>query len=308
MNASERWQHYWFEPVPTHIYALLRIAFALVGGMTLVGVRDVSAFWDLNGMVPIGSNGLGIKVFLMQHGWGAVAGTTLYVCTVASFVSMAIGFRAQLSVVLALLLSLVQVAWNYLPLSGADAALRAFLFCLMWADCGSVWSVDAWLARKRRGSQESPSTYPIAPLRLLRFQVALIYLNAGLWKFLNPYWRDGSAVHYVLETNLYHRFPGLLPVTLDWLIPFVTYGTLFWELGFAFFVLFRPTRRIAIALGIALHVGMLLTIEIGPFHWMMLASYLAFLDPRQVFLAASRHVTVEGGTLRADVHVPARTR
>jgi len=41
---------------------------------------------------------------------------------------------------------------------------------------------------------------------------------------------------------------------------------------------------------------------------MMLASYLAFLDPRQVFLAASRHVTVEGGTLRADVHVPARTR
>jgi hypothetical protein len=152
----------------------------------------------------------------------------------------------------------------------------------MWADCGAVWSVDAWIRGTHIGAPGNEPICPIAPLRLIRFQIALIYFNAGLWKLLNPYWRSGSAVHYVLETNVYHRFPTLLPVTFDWVIPLLTYGTLFWELAFALLLLCTPTRRVAIALGILMHVGMLLTIEIGPFHWVMLASYLAFLEPRRV--------------------------
>ena len=183
--------------------------------------------------------------------------------------------------VLALVTSLMQVSWNYLPLSGADGALKAFLFCLVWADCGSVWSIDAWIAKRRGVAPASNSTYVIAPLRLLCFQVALIYLNAGLWKLMNPYWRDGSAVHYVLESNVYHRFPFGFPVS-EAVTTALTYGTLLWELAFAPLVLFAPTRRIALTLGILNHVGMLLTIEIGPFHFVMLASYLAFLDPHVV--------------------------
>ena len=305
MKRLDRWQQFWFAPIPTHVYAMLRIAFGLVGCMTLVGVRDVSMFWDLNGLVPVGHNGLGVKVFLLQHGLGSDFGRILYVCTVASFLSMIVGFQSNMSVLLALLLSLVQVAWNYLPLSGADAALRAFLFCLMWADSGAVWSVDAWLTRKRSDAPPTETSYAIAPLRLMRFQVALIYLNAGLWKFSNPYWRDGSAVHYVLESNLYHRFPNMVPVTFDWVIPLLTYGTLAWELSFAFFLLFRPTRRVAIALGVLMHVGMLLTIEIGPFHWMMLASYLAFLDPRRVAAFAARLRAHAQSPELADIHAPA---
>lgn len=304
MSVLDRWQRFWFEPIPTHIYALLRIVFGAIGCITLIGLSDVSTFWDPNGFVPVGS-GLGVKTFFLAHGLGHAAGLALYVCTLASFVCMTIGFASTISVMLAMFLSVVQLAWNHLPLSGADSALRAFLFCLMWADCGSAWSVDAWIRGSRISAPANQPTYAIAPLRLIRFQIALIYFNAGLWKLLNPYWRDGSAVHYVLETNVYHRFPALLPATLDWVIPVLTYGTLFWELAFAFLVLFRPTRRLVIVLGILLHVGMLLTIEIGPFHWVMLASYLAFLDPRTVSTFGLPLKNQEPRPDFADAHMPA---
>jgi len=279
----ERWEQFWFAPIPPHIYALLRMAFGLVGCGTLIGLRDVSTFWYLDGLIPLHVGAVGAKQYFIAHGLGHVAGLALYVATSVSFAAMTVGFQTRIAVPAALFTSLIHVAWNFLPLSGADAAMRVFLFCLVWADCGSVWSIDAWAARRNSAALSKASTATsIAPLRLLRFQVALIYLNAGIWKIFNPYWRDGSAVHYVVQSNVYRRFPQGMPLAFDHVASFLTYGTLAWELAFPFLLLFARTRRIALIAGILIHVGMLLTIEIGPFHLMMLASYLAFLEPNAV--------------------------
>jgi hypothetical protein len=283
-RLAERWERLWFASVPPHVYALLRIAFGLVQCGTLLGLRDLSAFWSLDGLVPLDVGAVGLKQLLIMHGVSHAAGWLVYLSTVVSFVAMTIGFQTRLAVPAALFASLLQLRWNYLPLSGADDAMRVFLFCLVWADCGSVWSLDAWLAARRSGASSS-SVRPIAliaPLRLIRYQVALIYFTAGLWKIFNPYWRDGSAVHYVVQSNVYRRWPHGMPVAFDSLVSILTYATLAWELTFAFFVLFAPTRRIALLTGILIHLGMLSTIEIGPFHFVMLASYLSFLKPDDV--------------------------
>ena len=184
----------------------------------------------------------------------------------------------------------------WLTLSGADAAMRVFLFCLVWSDSGSVWSVDAWSAARRNvaGPPTVVERSLFAPLRLIRFQVALIYLNAGMWKIFNPYWRNGSAVHYVVQSNIYRRLPHGMPLGFDHVVSLLTYGTLAWELSFAFLLLFARTRRIALVAGILIHLGMLLTIEVGPFHFIMLASYLAFLEPDAVPRLSRRLLTFLG--------------
>jgi hypothetical protein len=158
------------------------------------------------------------------------------------------------------------------------------LFCLIWAECGTVWSLDAWLARRRalEHRDEAPPMTSIASLRLVRFQVAMIYLSSGCWKLLDAHWRDGSALHYILNENLYRRFPHGLPVALDGLATAATYFTLSWEMAFAAMALWRPTRRLALIAGVLIHAGMLATMEVGPFSWVMLASYVAFLDPCSV--------------------------
>jgi hypothetical protein len=278
------WQRFWFAEIPPHIYGLLRILIGLIACATLLGLRDLPAFWSLDGIVPASDRGLGVKAFLLSHGLGTIAGRGLFFFSLASFASMALGFRTGLAVPLSLVSSLVQISWNVLPLSGAQAVVQVVLFCLIWTDCGAVWSVDAWLAAKREvdSGGQGPPLALIAPLRLVRFQVAMIYLSTGLWKLFSEQWRDGSALHYVLNNHLFRRYPVGLPVSLDWLATAATYGTLFWELGFAFMLLYAPTRRLALVAGVLIHIGMLATIEIGPFSWVMLATYTAFLDPWKV--------------------------
>jgi hypothetical protein len=57
--------------------------------------------------------------------------------------------------------------------------------------------------------------------------------------------------------------------------------TLFWEITFPVMMLNRITRRFALLLGVALHAGMWSLLELGPFSFVMIASYLTFVDPHK---------------------------
>ena len=294
------WDRFWFAAIPSHSYALLRILFGALGCVSLIGLSDVATFWALDGLVPDDDGGLGLKAWLQASGLQDIGPYLLYFTTLASFFSMTVGYRSGASVTASLAFSIIQILWNYLPLSGAHVVMQGVLFCLLWADCGSVWSVDAWLERRRAtdGSPISFAQYPIAPLRLIRFQIALIYLSTGLWKLYSPLWREGSALHYILNNNVFHRFPLSIPPEAEWLLTTATYLTLVWELGFAPGVMFRRTRRLVLVLGIMIHLGMLAFIEVGPFSFVMLSAYVAFVDPRRV----PRLPSVISGYLRAPTY------
>jgi Vitamin K-dependent gamma-carboxylase len=283
VTATSAWERFWFAEIPPHCYALLRILFGMLAVVSLLQERELAAFWDVDGLVPGMQDGIGVKASLFAYGLGHVAGRALFFVSLASYGCMALGLWSTMSVGLSFLALTAQWYWNRLPLSGAHSAMQAIVLCLVWADCGSVWSVDAWLARRRRANAILPVIgYSIAPLRLIRLQVALVYLSSGLWKLFNDQWRDGSAVHYVLSNNVYQRFRYQVPPALDWLTTLLTYGVLFWEISFALMVMYRSTRRIAILVGVMMHLGMLAAIEIGPFGWVMLASYISFLEPQRV--------------------------
>jgi Vitamin K-dependent gamma-carboxylase len=283
--ALSAWERYWFKPIPPHIYALLRIGFGVSGLAILVIRADLSLLWDLDqGLVPFHRGWVDLKTWLLVNDPTGLAGRVAFLSSSAIFLAMTLGLWTRVTVPLSFAAVMLQFGWNSLPMSGGDLVLRVFLFCLLWTDCGTVWSLDARRARRRQGgASDSPHEWPaIAPLRLIRFQLALIYLSAGLWKLGSDEWRDGSAVYYVLNSNLFQRFPGVLTADFAWITTGATYGTLFWELAFAPMVLFKPTRNLALILGVLIHVGMFLTMEVGAFHLVMLAAYPAFLDPNRV--------------------------
>jgi uncharacterized membrane protein YphA (DoxX/SURF4 family) len=284
VTPTSAWERFWFAEIPPHCYALLRILFGVLAVVSLLQERELTLFWDVDGLVPGMQDGLGLKASLFAYGLGHVAGRGLFFASLVSYGCMALGLWSTISVTVSFLALSAQVYWNHLPLSGAHSAIQAVVLCLAFADCGAVWSLDSWLAR-RRGANDAALgtvTYPIAPLRLIRVQVALVYLSSGLWKLFNEQWRDGSAVHYVLNHNVYQRFRYQVPPGLDSLTTLLTYGVLFWEISFGLMILYRPTRRMAILVGVMIHLGMLIAIEIGPFGWVMLASYVSFLEPERV--------------------------
>ena len=55
--------------------------------------------------------------------------------------------------------------------------------------------------------------------------------------------------------------------------------TLAWELAFPVLVWFRRTRPAMLLIGLALHLGMWVTMEVGAFMPTVLIAYMAFLDP-----------------------------
>jgi hypothetical protein len=279
----DRWEHFWFSPVPPHSFALLRILFGLLGLLGLLGVTPVSMYWPLDGITALPGHGPALRAQLFGLGLGTIAGWVFFVTLLLAFIAMTVGFASGLAVPICFVGSVLQTFWNHLPLSSAHQVLITVLFCLVWADTSSVLSFDAWRERNRtRESTFAAPEHPVWPLRLIEFQVAIIYLSSGLWKLFGPSWRDGSAVHDSLSLNIFHRFPNSASPDIDWLLTLGTYATLFWELTFPLMLLHWWTRRAVLIFGCVMHVGLWLTLELGPFSWVMIASYVAFLNPHAV--------------------------
>jgi hypothetical protein len=285
-RAIDRWEQFWFENVPSDVFALVRIAVGAAGLISLIGFLPVAMYWSPDGIAPVPGGGYGLRSYVFESGFGVAVGWTMFLTLFASFICMTVGLFTEAAVVICFLGSALQTRWNSLPLTSGHSVLVAVLFCLVWADCAARLSVDAW---RRPAGSGTVASQPIWPLRLIRIQVALVYLTSGFYKLLGPAWRDGSAIHYTTGHNIYGRILHLypLPGSLDWMLTLLTYATVLWEISFAFMLLNRVTRRIALVAGVAVHGGIWALMEIGPFSWMMLATYVAFLDPH----AAARFVS-----------------
>ncbi len=284
----QRWERFWFEPVPPEIFGLLRIVLGAAGLISVIGFLPVVMFWSPDGIAPLPGT-TGLRASVLNSGLGPLAGWALFVFLVAAFTCMTIGVFTRWSLAACFIGSVFQSHWNPLPLTSGHTVLVAVLFCIIWADCGSRLSVDAW-RRRHRTAPEEEGLQPIWPLRLIQVQIAVVYATSGLFKLLGAAWRAGSAVHYTTTQNVYGRIfhTFALPVDLDWILTLLTYTALFWELGFPLLVLHRKTRTFALVTGVAIHLGIWATMEVGPFTWVMIASYVAFLNPSYVTRLAGR--------------------
>lgn len=276
----KRWERFWFEDVPSDIFSLLRMTIGAAGLISLIGYLPVDTLWAPNGIAPLPTAG-GIRDFLLQSGLGSPAAWCFFLFLFAAFMCMTLGLFTKAAVAICFIGTVVQARWNSLPLTSGHTVLVAVLFCLVWADCGHRLSLDS--KRKGRGANEN-ERQPVWPLRLIRIQVAIMYATSGLFKLLSPAWRSGAAVHYTTSQNIYGRLFHVyaIPPSLEWILTVLTYSALWWEMLFPLMLLHRKTRPVALIAGIAIHLGIWATMEVGPFTWVMIASYVAFLEPENV--------------------------
>ena len=275
------WNQFWFKSIDARQYAALRIAFGGLSVVYLLGLlpyveTQFSGLGWLRDIQQIAvQNGGSWSLFFIQAGAQAttLAYAIVWMGIIAAFMLM-IGWQSRLA---AFITWLVWVSlWNRNPLllDGDDAILKLMCFYLMLSSCGNCWSVDACL-------QIKPQQVSVWPLRLIQFQIALIYFVSGWVKFHSPEWLDGTIMQYVLIHPQYSRWDGwsfidnpLLSGALVALAGFIRW----WELLFPFLLINAHSRKISLLIGILFHAGLLLTMNLRWFPVIMLSLYLALLS------------------------------
>lgn len=196
--------------------------------------------------------------------------------------SLAVGFRPRLSA------ALFFVGFSYLELIDVTNYLNHYYLVsllsllLAFMPAGRVWSVDAWLAR-RSGAARSWQV-PAWTYVLLRFQVGIVYIYAGLAKATGDWLLHAQPLN--LWLNARSDFPLIGPVFEEPITAFV-----FSWLGFLHdllivpALLWRRSRRLAYAALVTFHVltGLLLPIGLFPIIMMVGATVFFAADwPRRL--------------------------
>jgi hypothetical protein len=183
------------------------------------------------------------------------------------------------------------------PWSGGsgDDVLSNVLFLLCWSGCGRAWSLDArWFAR--------PIEVMAWPRYLLVLQLATIYTAAG-WHKMSISWVPFGrldAVWLTLHNPMWQRFSMGWLAGVAWLTKLFTLGSWLFEISaplllLAFFYRATPERpgRLRAAfnrwdfrkryllVGIGMHLGIELFMEVGAFFGAMMSLYACCVHPSE---------------------------
>lgn len=173
---------------------------------------------------------------------------------------------------------------------------------------GLIWSVDSWLAKRRKtepwpaGPSLQLPTTSAWPRRLIQLLIAFMYFGAAFTKVHTPAFFSGEQMQFWLMTNIYYAHPIGDYFSQYPIIGVVgAYGTLVWEILFVACAWSGWGRRWMLGIGAAFHIGTFIMFGIIIFPLVMLTSYFSFLNERdmQTFSAfARRHWQRLGWSLK----------
>ncbi len=227
------------------------------------------------------------------------------VCALASLCACA-GLLTRPMLLVAWLTFRALIGTAYDARAAYDNLLVDTLFLLLLSGCGRTLSVDAWLRRRRGRPPLEASRWP---RMLLVLQMGLLYGGTAMMKASSGWVPGGSAdaLWNILHQPMWARFGGGLPA---WSFPLTQVATTavwcFEALGplFVLSVFLRERasstsrlkrlldrvrfRELYLLFGLAMHLGIEATMDIGAFTGASLALYACALRPEEWRALAAR--------------------
>ncbi len=255
--------------------ALAAQLFDQTGWSSILTLSDSQAYFELCYATAL------VTSALFVLGWRTRAVSVLFAVVVASFHARAIFMT-----------------------DGGDNLLLLMAVYLSFTACGRRWSLDARRTRlparpgKARPPAPSPGTSDIRlQLRAVRellsavlhncamfvmaAQVCIVYGSAGLYKVQGGTWRSGTALHYVMNLDLFRPWPAL-SLAVDshpLLVAAAGYLTVLLQVAFPF-VLFGRLKYIVLTMLLGMHVGIAALMGLPLFSGAMIVADAVFLPDR----------------------------
>ncbi len=278
------WNRFWFAPSDARPVGIMRILLGIIAIWTHLSLLDElphilgpdAELWQPLSAIRWASFSFYDHVTSTDQLYG------LHIALVLPLVLFTVGLGGRFSNLMALVVLASVHHGNTWMLNAGDRLVRLWMLSMLFVPATRAFSLDAWILRKLGRSPKA--TLPVVTQRLVQIQLAWMYMATGLAKAEGSTWHDGTAVYYALNAEVFQRFPGLLPDTvLAWwpiyaFLALGTWVTLIWEIGFPFMVLWRPTRLLALALGVFIHGGIAAGMMVASFSFASVWGYWAFLD------------------------------
>jgi predicted DCC family thiol-disulfide oxidoreductase YuxK len=274
----------------------------LMGLLLIVDWRlrwaDLDAFYSETGVLPAGlARALATSPYqlsILDHVEAPWAVRAVFGLGLACEIALLLGLRTRLAQVLVLVFFASVANRNAMIFHGGDAVLLTMLVWTAFLPLGARFSVDALRRALRDGVEPRAAieTRPQPPIHgpaslaslAVLLEIGLIYFLTALAKS-GETWRNGTAVYYALQLDQYAtpfgRWLGEQPIAVSRLLTWGTLGLEFAVLPLVMLPWGQPWLRRAAVVGLTvMHLGTWATLELGPFPFVMIATFVLLLGRR----------------------------
>ncbi len=279
------WNRFFHEPVEASTLSVYRILFGfmLLAYAGLIS-SDLLVWYGEKGVLPLAESkaldgGWGFNLLHLFPNTDFVVHVFFGVFVLAAL-CVTLGCFTRVASVVSCLCLISLHHRNVMLLHSGDFFLRIVSIWMMFADSGRMYSIDR-LIRLARGVE--PGGAPVVspwPMRMIQLQVALLYMDAFLWKVRGEPWLNGTAIYYSSRLVEFWRFPTPYVFEHLWTIKLMTWGTLVIEFALGFLLWVKDLRYWILMGGVVLHAGIDWTMNIPLFAPIMITSYLTWVDPQ----------------------------
>jgi predicted DCC family thiol-disulfide oxidoreductase YuxK len=197
-------------------------------------------------------------------------------------ITMTLGFFTRISTILLFLTIVTLHHRNPLILNSGDTFVRIALFFLIFSQAGAALSFDRLIRIARGKESGEPAAREPWAMRLIQLQLAFVYFYTFVWKAMGAMWLSGTAVYYTSRISDFWRFPVPYIFEHMWTIKLWTWATLLIEFALGVLIWIKELRYWILLAGVLLHLGIEYSMNIPLFAFIMIATYVTFLEPEHL--------------------------
>jgi predicted DCC family thiol-disulfide oxidoreductase YuxK len=242
--------------------------------------RDLRAHYTYFGMVP---QPTGTESFFLTFIHLFIGSTwfqaSVFLLVGLSAVAVVVGYRTRLATLVCWFLLLFIQSRNNFVFQGGDKLLLLLFFWGIFLPLGARYSVDAAVDETK--PNEFPNHYFSMGTVAILLQVACLYFFSALLKNAPEWVPDGTAIYYALHLQSFVRPLGEWLLDFPTLLQWLTYYVWILEI-IGPFLLFSPWFFVSLRLNmwiqlVALHLGIVMCLNVGLFPLFNMVSLLLFI-------------------------------
>jgi len=222
------------------------------------------------------------KMGLFHPGISLFALQSIFVLACLGSLALIAGYHVRVCAAVLYAIVVSTYRWNYPVMYIDDGIMHLMLFWLMLLPVGRTLVLSEWWSQRTKVWRRwKTATVPGTAARCFLWNVTLIYVVAGLWKWTSPMWRNGTALYAVLKLPIAWTpdfwGPQHMPA-----LRVLNYAALLLETIFPLIFLLPKGSRAKYALLVALigfHSGMIATLQIPFANFACIAAAVVLFGP-----------------------------